>query len=89
MESHKNWREDFDAESPEALKAAARLALAFNVLLQAPFPADFPMVEERTRSYLKEYRCWHEEQLLPLREILFELLRAPGEPPPISPATVH
>jgi hypothetical protein len=87
MGTHKNWPEDLDPGSPEALKAAVRLAV--NVLLEAPYPADFLNAPQPVRGYLKEYRRWHEEQLRPLRDILLEVVQATGESPPPSPETLH
>ncbi len=82
MGSHENWPEGFDPAAPEALQAAVRLA--FNVLLQAPHPAEFS--SDGTPG-LEQYRRWHEEQLRPLREVLFELVQATGETPP--PEVLH
>ena len=80
MGSDEKWPADFDPASPQAHRAAVRLA--FNVLLQAPHPADFSTTAGPARSYLEEYRRWHEEQLRPLREVLFELVQASGDTPP-------
>jgi hypothetical protein len=87
MPPPENWPEHFDPESPEALRAAIKLA--FNVLTDAPFPAEFLTAEPPVRTHLARYRRWYEQQVRPLRELLFEMIQSDDEPAASPPATLH
>ena len=87
MRTHEDWPQDFDPESEEALRVAVRLA--FSVLLDAPFPAEFPTSEPAVCKHLAQYRRWYEEKFRPLREVLFQMVQATDEPAPTPPQTLH
>jgi hypothetical protein len=87
MSSPENWSQDFDPESPEALRPAIKLA--FNVLTDAPFPADFLTAEPPLQTHLTRYRLWYDQQLRPLRELLFEMMQTDDEPADPPQLTLH
>ncbi|HVT14719.1 MAG TPA: hypothetical protein VHQ90_00880 [Thermoanaerobaculia bacterium] len=82
-----NWPEGFDPESLEAFRAAIRLA--FNVLSDAPFPAESLTATPPARTHLAHYRRWYDQQVRPLRELLFEMMQADEEPAAPPPVTLH